>query len=103
MTEDREIIMREMEEEASKNSIVSYDKSAMKAKGPGAIQALQEQIEKACQCEVEHLDGIGAFLLHYKSADHPAAAQFLDIPDVSHASEDFVVHMDEFAQVRRTH
>ena len=86
--------MREMEEEAAKNSIVSYDKTSVKD-----IKALQEQIEKECNCEVEHLDAIGAFILHYKSKDHPAANQFVNIPNVSHATEDHVVHMDGLTKV----
>merc|ERR1712142_294543 len=96
---DREAMMREMEEEARHHSIVTYNKAEVKA--AGSLENLQAQIQAACDCTVRHLASIGAFLLDYESADHMDAAKFLDIPEVTHATEDVAVMID-FDQERQT-
>jgi len=90
---DREIAMRDLEEDAAKNSILTYDRQQVAA--AGGIPALKESIEEKCQCDVEHLDNIGAFILHYSSSNHPAAGTLMNIKGVNSASEDHVVHIDD--------
>jgi len=89
---EREAMMREMEEEATKHSIVTYNKASVAA--AGSLEALEAKIKEKCNCNIEHLASIGAFKLNYDSSDHLNAAEMLEIPDISHASEDLVVFMD---------
>ena len=85
-------MMREIEEEAKHHSIVTYNKAAVKE--AGSLENLQAQIQAACDCTVRHLAGIGAFVLDYESEEHVEASQMLNIPDVTHATEDVVVMMN---------
>jgi len=96
---DREAMMREMEEEARHHSLVTYNKEAVKA--AGSLENLQAQVQAACDCTVRNLAAIGAFVLDYESAEHIDAAEMLNIPDVTHATEDVVVMMN-FDQERQS-
>jgi len=90
---EREAVMREMEEEARKHSIVTYSKE--KVKEDGGVENLKKQVEEKCgDCKIRELKAIGAFILDWESAEHAAAADMMDIPDVDHATEDLVVFMD---------
>merc|ERR1719295_2264833 len=90
---DRELRLAELRENAAKNTIVTYNKHDLKE--AGGIEAFKSQLKETCQCELEHLESIGAFVLHYESADHMSAAQLkMRVRDVAHASDDLVVHMD---------
>ena len=40
------------------------------------------------QCEIQHLEATGIFLLNYKSSLHPSAHSFLDIKGIDLAEED---------------
>ena len=97
LTADRELRLAELRENAAKNTIVTYNKHDLKE--AGGIEAFKSQLKETCQCELEHLESIGAFVLHYESADHMTAAQLkMRVRDVAHASEDLVVHM-EFGKI----
>ena len=77
-----------MEEDCTKESIVSYDKATTN------VEALVAKVKATCgNCEVEVLEHIGALLLHYPSSDHAAASQMLKIPGIKHAEEDMVVKL----------
>jgi len=90
---DRELRLIELRETAAKNQIVSYNKEELKA--AGGIAALTAELKETCQCKVEPLEAIGAFILHYTSADHMSAEQLkMKVKDVAHASEDHVYHME---------
>ena len=52
--------MRAMEEDVSRRSIVLYDKAAV-----DDIETLASDVREECQCEVEDLPHIEAFILHY--------------------------------------
>ena len=78
--------MRELTLQARKESMVSYDKF----KEGLDIGALQDELRKRCNCRLEHLESLGAFILHYDSPDHQSASSFLNIPNISHATEDKV-------------
>ena len=85
--------MAELREIAAKNTIVTYNKHDLKE--AGGIEAFKSQLKETCQCELEHLESIGAFVLHYESADHMSAAELkMRVRHVAHASEDLVVHME---------
>ena len=97
MTADRELRLAELREIAAKNTIVTYNKHDLKE--AGGIEAFKSQVKETCQCELEHLESIGAFVLHYESADHMSAAELkMRVRHVAHASEDLVVHM-EFGKI----
>ena len=49
-----------MEEDVSRRSIVLYDKAAV-----DDIETLASDVREECQCEVEDLPHIEAFILHY--------------------------------------
>lgn len=90
---DRELRLAELRENAAKNTIVTYNKNVLKE--AGGIDAFTAELKETCQCRLEHLESIGAFILHYESADHMSAAQLkMRVRDVAHASDDLVVHMD---------
>merc|ERR1711936_559733 len=75
--------LRELEEDAAKNSIVTYDKQAVEAEGN--ITALEGAVREACQCEVERLESIGVFILHYTSAEHMSSSDIKKVPGIIHA------------------
>jgi len=91
MEGEREIALRQIEEESTKNSIVTYEKATTN------VDALVAKVKTKCEdCEVEVLDNIGALILHYPSSNHPTASEMLNIPGIKHAEEDLVVHMADF-------
>ena len=77
-----------IEEKAAKKSIAWYDKSKV-----DDTHALMLKVKEACNCEIEHLESIGSFVLTYASADHMAASKLLQIPHITHAQEDHVIKM----------
>ena len=85
--------MRELEEDAAKNSVLTYDRAMVEA--AGGLAALEQKIKDTCQCNVEHLASAGAFILHYPSSDHPAAESLMNIEGINGAADDHVVHIDE--------
>ena len=83
--------MRQLEEDSTKNSIVTYEKATTN------VDELVAKVKSECEdCEVEVLDSIGALILHYPNSNHPTAAQMLNIPGIKHAEEDMVVVTEDF-------
>jgi len=79
----------EAEEEAAKHQIIVYDKSMDKEE----IDALKEKHEKECECKVDHLESVGAFVLTYDSANHKKISD-LELDDTKEVGEeDSVAHM----------
>ena len=78
--------MREMEEDAAKNSILLYDKDEV-----SNVTGLQDQVEALCQCQVDHLKAIHGFILHYENMTHIPAEQFLSIKGVVLTDEDHII------------
>ena len=78
--------MREMEEDAAKNSILLYDKDEV-----SNVTSLQDQVEALCQCQVDHLQAIQGFILHYENRTHIPAEQFLSIKGIVLTDEDHII------------
>ena len=55
---------------ASRTSIVSYKKDSLSDK---RIKQLKNQLRKDCNCDVQHLPHVGAFILTYRSRSHTLA------------------------------
>merc|ERR1719312_1115431 len=87
---DREKKIKLMKEDAAKKSIVSYAKKSVKDI-PALIAAVQE---KCGQCEIRHLDRLGALILKYPSKNHIPASSMLTIPGVNSAMENTVMSFD---------
>ena len=81
---------REVEEAASKNSILIYDEDIVKQEYQDATK-LVEKIKDICTCDVEHLPGVQSFILHYEDNAHLPASTFKDIPGILYSGEDEVV------------
>ena len=75
-----------IQEDVQKNSILLYD-----TEKPEEVRALIANVTNQCQCEVEHLRDIQALLLHYPTASHDPATNFLQISGIVMATEDNVV------------
>lgn len=66
-----------VEERASKTIIVSYKKRNMIE---GEVSEVLQKIKTKCNCQVKHLQRVGAFILTYDHTNHSAAASLeLDI------------------------
>ena len=81
---------REVEEVASKNSILIYDEDVVKQEYQDATK-LVEKIKDICKCDVEHLPGVQSFVLHYEDKAHLPASTFKDIPGILYSGEDEIV------------
>ena len=73
----------EAEEEAAKHQIIVYKKSLDKEE----IEALKKYHEEKCECKVDHLESVGAFVLTYDSANHKTIAD-LGLDDTKEVGED---------------
>ena len=89
---------RKFQEDAAKNSILSYVKSEV-----DDIKALETHVKESCQCDVEHLKNIGVFVLRYKSTRHKSSrlsammlmsSEMLNIANIIHIEDDGVAEMD---------
>ena len=72
--------LRATQEKAAKTSIVTYKKAEMTAK---QIEDETRRIGQLCNCTVEHLQNVGAFVLSYRSANHLNASNL----DLDHSKE----------------
>ena len=86
----RNVDTREVEEVASKNSILIYDEDIVELEYQDATK-LVETIKDICKCNVEHLPGVQSFVLHYKDSAHLPASTFKDIPGILYSGEDEIV------------
>ena len=86
----RNVDTREVEEVASKNSILIYDEDIVKQEYQDATK-LVEKIKDICKCDVEHLPGVQSLVLHYEDKAHLPASTFKDIPGILYSGEDEVV------------
>ena len=79
----------EAKEEASKHQIIVYDKSLDKTE----IDDLKQYHENKCECKVDQLESVGAFVLTYDSANHKTIAD-LGLNDTKEVGEeDSVAHI----------
>ena len=69
-----------------KNSILLYG-----TEKPEEVKALIANVTNQCQCEVEDLPHIHVLVLHYKTASHEPASNFLQISGITMATEDNLV------------
>ena len=69
-----------------KNSILLYD-----TEKPEEVKALIANVTNLCQCEVEDLPHIQVLVLHYSTASHDPATNFLQISGITMATEDNLV------------
>ena len=69
-----------------KNSILLYD-----TEKPEEVKALFANVTNQCQCEVEDLPHIQVLVLHYSTASHDPATNFLQISGIALATEDNLV------------
>ena len=83
-----------MEIEASKTSIVLYNKTS-KAKA----EKMSQELKRLCKCTVRHLPGFPAFILKYRSAKHIKAKELMKVKGVKLAFEDHVLEFYQGDQV----
>merc|ERR1712136_712592 len=76
-------------EEASKHQIIVYDKSLDEKE----IDDLKQYHKNKCECEVDQLESVGAFVLTYDSANHKTIAD-LGLDDKKEVGEE-----DSVAQI----
>ena len=81
-----EVDTREIQEDAAKNSILMYDPDIVKD-----IIKLEAEIQKICQCKIEHLASIQSFILHYKDSAHLPASTFSSLPGIIFSNEDEII------------
>ena len=81
--------LEEAREEASKHQIIVYDKSLDKKE----IDDLKQYHKNKCECEVDQLESVGAFVLTYDSANHKTIAD-LGLDDKKEVGEE-----DSVAQI----
>ena len=86
----RNVDPREVEEAASKNSILIYDEDIVKQEYHDATK-LVEKIKDICTYDVEHLPGVQSLILHFEDNAHLPASTFKDIPGILYSGEDEVV------------
>ena len=73
----KEVDTGEFEEDPAKNSILLYDLDVDED-----IEELEAEIQKICQCKIEHLPAIQSFILHYKNSAHLPASTFSSLPGI---------------------
>ena len=66
--------MMEMKEKTKKSSIIIYDKAVV-GSGIGLSNLMSDVRDMCDQCQIEHLESIGAFVLHYTRYDLRAIQQ----------------------------
>ena len=81
-----EVDTRKIQEDAAKNSILMYDPDIVED-----IKELEAEIQKICQCKIEHLPSIQSFILHYKDSTHLPASTFSSIPGIIFSNEDELI------------
>ena len=78
-----EVDTREIQEDAAKNSILMYD--------PDIVKDIKAEIQKICNCKIEHLPSIQSFILHYKYSAHLPASTFSSLPGIIFSNEDEII------------
>ena len=81
-----EVDTREIQEDAAKNSILMYDPDIVKD-----IRELEAEVQKICNCKIEHLPSIQSFILHYKDSAHLPASTFSSLPGIIFSNEDEII------------
>ena len=94
----RAITLRDREIQASKTSIVAYNKTQMAAED---VNKEAERLEAKCSelgspCHVTTLKNIGVFEVVYETANHPTTTDLEIDPEKEVGVEDSVVHIDSF-------
>ena len=82
----KEVDTGEFEEDPAKNSILLYDLDNAED-----IEELEAEIQKTCQCKIEHLPAIQSFILHYENSAHLPASTFSSLPGIIFSNEDEVI------------
>ena len=83
---DREIVLRELEDSAGKQSILLYDNEIVEN-----VTRIEAEVKELCQCDIEHLPSIETFVLHYPNSNHLPAEEFLMIKGIILVDEDHVI------------
>ena len=78
--------MRELKEDAAKNSILLYDQDKVED-----VTQLEYKVKALCKCEVDHLPAIESFILHYTNTTHLPANKFQSIKGIVLTDEDDII------------
>ena len=81
-----EVDTREIEEDCKRNSILMYDPDIVED-----IRELEAEVQKICNCKIEHLPSIQSFILHYKDSAHLPASTFSSLPGIIFSKEDEII------------
>ena len=85
-----ELVTREIEEDVARNSILMYDPEIV-AHVYDDISELETEVQRLCNCQIEHLPSIQAIILHYKDSAHLPASIFNSVPGITFSDEDEMI------------